>query len=150
MKLKELDCRKKAMDLLARREHGFNELIEKLKLREFDEDIAYSVVSKLRTEGLQSDERFAEIFTRVRVSKGIGPIKIMYELRVKGIEEKLAYKSSYKDNEEWLKLGRKVLNKKFNFSDLETKGNWLQAARFLQQRGFNSDQVKLIIKSRGS
>ena len=58
MKVGELECRNKAMNLLARREHGFIELVDKLGVKGFEKSLSTEVVSRLRTEGLQSDERF--------------------------------------------------------------------------------------------
>jgi regulatory protein len=148
MKVGELECRNKAMNLLARREHGFIELVDKLGVKGFEKSLSTEVVSRLRTEGLQSDERFIEMFMRVRISNGSGPIKIMYELKSKGIEEDLIHKFSIKDSDRWISLGKDVLDKKFKNISLQTKESWIKAARFLEQRGFSSEQVRLIIKSR--
>ena len=53
MKVGELECRNKAMNLLARREHGFIELVDKLGVKGFEKSLSTEVVSRLRTEGLQ-------------------------------------------------------------------------------------------------
>ena len=85
-----ITIRKKAMDLLARREHSEQELRNKLKLREYDVDTIEDSLSVLKQEGLQSDRRFCESYVNHRVNAGIGPVKIRFELRQKGIAELLA------------------------------------------------------------
>ena len=59
------DIRRSAMNLLARREHGFNELVLKLSQR-FPKDRAVEQVDRLQKEGLQSDDRFVESFLNSR------------------------------------------------------------------------------------
>ena len=75
------------MGLLARREHSARELSHKLKSRDYDEVSIQAVIESLIDEGLQSDDRFAEQFTRSRVEKGYGPIRIRQELRERGIAD---------------------------------------------------------------
>ena len=64
------------MDYLARREYGYQELIDKLAKAGFVVDVAGSVVEVLRDENLQSDQRFAESFVQSRIAQGKGPVRI--------------------------------------------------------------------------
>ena len=79
------------MDLLARREHGVEELRLKLKRRfgreENFEAIATEQLQRLVDEGLLSYSRFSAAMLRQLVSKGIGPLRLDQELRNKGIQE---------------------------------------------------------------
>ena len=50
-----IEARKKAMDLLARREHARGELERKLAAAGFDSDIAADVLRRLAEEGPISD-----------------------------------------------------------------------------------------------
>ena len=50
-----IEARKKAMDYLARREHGRTELIEKLIRFGFDADVADDAAAQLVEDNLQSD-----------------------------------------------------------------------------------------------
>ncbi len=70
------EARKKAMDYLARREYGHQELIDKLATAGYDADTAVSIVSVLRDENLQSDQRFSESFVQSRINQGKGPVRI--------------------------------------------------------------------------
>ena len=83
--------RRIGMDFLARREHSEQELRQKAEgAHDDDADEVEAVLRQLKDEGLQSDERFTEAYVHHRVNAGIGPLKIRYELRQKGIDESLA------------------------------------------------------------
>jgi len=81
--------RSKAMDLLARREHSAQELRQKLKTREYDIDAIDEILQALKEDRLQSDERFTESYVNHRFNAGVGPLKIRYELRQKGVSDRL-------------------------------------------------------------
>ncbi|MDH3859297.1 MAG: recombination regulator RecX, partial [Gammaproteobacteria bacterium] len=82
--------RKTAMDLLARREHSEHELRQKLKARGHDADAIDEVLQGLKQDHLLSDARFTEAYVSHRFNAGVGPLKIRYELRQKGIADALA------------------------------------------------------------
>ena len=84
------EARKKAMDYLARREYGHDELIAKLATAGFNADVAADVVSVLRSEGLQSDQRFSESFVQSRINQGKGPVRIRQELKERGIRPEIS------------------------------------------------------------
>jgi len=86
----QASVRKKAMDLLARREHSEQELRQKLKSREYAYDAIEEAVQSLLRDGLLSDERFTESYVNHRYNAGMGPVKIRYELRQKGVSDALA------------------------------------------------------------
>jgi regulatory protein len=138
--------RKKAMDLLARREHSIAELQQKLsshaRKKEIDVEIAANVVDELQGEGLVSDERFTEAFVRYRMNNGYGPVRIQSELRERGVNEKI--QASYLDfaDPQWLEQIVLVRRKRFGDSLPEDYKERARQARFLQYRGFTTDQAK--------
>ena len=125
------------MDLLARREYSRRELLERLH-RKFPEDSADTfneVIDTLAEEGLQSDERFAESYIRLRVSRGQGPMKIAYELLQRGIPD--SHAQPLLEDYDWATLAEEVLLKKFGHTEPHDFEEKARMARFLQQRGFN-------------
>src|SRR5210317_2416186 len=80
-----VDVRRRAMDLLARREHGITELSRKLIAKDFDPELVEKAVAGLARDNLVSDERFCEAMINSRVNRGNGPVKVRYELRSKGV-----------------------------------------------------------------
>ena len=70
----------KALDIISRREHSEKELENKLlKKFEFPDEI-YSVIERLKINNLVNNERYAEMYARIRKRKGFGPKRIGYEL----------------------------------------------------------------------
>ena len=136
------DCRKRAMDLLARREHGSAELQRKLIHKGFDSELSADVVAGLQSDGLLADERFAEVFVRSRISRGHGPQRIEAELRERGIEASLIGIALEDAGCNWVRLAREVRSKRFGSeppSGLQDRG---KQSRFLSYRGFTGDQIK--------
>ena len=81
------EARKKAMDFLARREYGQAELIKKLADKGYIRKIVEAAVVALTSEGLQSDDRFAEAFVQSRINQGKGPVRIRLDLSQRGISD---------------------------------------------------------------
>lgn len=137
-----LEARKKAMDFLARREHGRTELIGKLAARGFLHDIAEEAVGRLAEEGLQSDQRFVQSFIQSRISQGKGPIRIVQELGQRGLPGGLVEQNLEDTDEDWTELAYQVRVKKFgNYRPDDFKEKARQM-RFLQYRGFDADQIR--------
>jgi len=136
------DCRKRAMDLLARREHGCEELTRKLVSKGFDAELASEVISTLESDGLVADERFAEAFARSRVNRGQGPRRIELELRERGIKDGVISAALEQADCDWVSVARAARIKRFGLEspqDLRSRG---QQTRFLSYRGFTGDQIK--------
>ncbi len=136
----------KILDLLSRREHSFKEVIYKLKDRVDCEEKLFEELTKLQNENLQSDERFAESYTRSRSIKGFGPEKISFELKSRGIKKSLINKIVYSDEFNWMEIIKKELNKKFIFSNDFADEDISRAKKFLLQRGFKFEQINKFFK----
>jgi regulatory protein len=137
-----VEARKKAMDFLARREYGQQELIDKLSGRGFDRDIAGQVVLALTNDGLQSDQRFAESFAQSRINRGKGPVRIRQELLQRGISAGAIEAAIEQAGADWHALAREIRQKKFGrrrAADFKEKARQM---RFLQYRGFEPDQIQ--------
>ena len=131
----ESKCYSAAMKMLMRREHSKLELFQKLQVKGFDIDIINAAISKLVKQNYQSDERFAEDFILMRFNQGKGPVKIVSELKMRGIN---TFDLSAFD---WFELAKEIRQKKFgNQLSLDYKEKAKQK-RFLQSRGFNLDQI---------
>ena len=77
----------KAQELLARRAHGKQELINKLKLRDFPAPEIDAAIRRLLEKGFLDDEAFARNFTEeLFFRRGYGFYAVMARLRRKGLE----------------------------------------------------------------
>ena len=128
-------CYSAALKMLMRREHSQLELLRKLQLKSFDDSIINSSISLLAEQNFQSDERFSEAFILMRYNQGKGPLKIVFELKGRGINK---FNLTAFD---WSKLAKEVRIKKFgNSISLDFKDQAKQK-RFLQSRGFGFDEI---------
>ncbi|MDH3218066.1 MAG: recombination regulator RecX [Gammaproteobacteria bacterium] len=142
----KVEIRKKAMDLLARREHSAQELRQKLTAREFDNDAIEEAMRGLRDDGLQSDERFAESYINSRFNAGIGPRKIRFELRQRGIADELVdrYLDLYSERWDQSMIQQRV--RKYGDAIPEDHAGRMKQARFLQNRGFSPESVMRLFR----
>jgi len=134
------------MDYLARREHSEQELARKLTGRGFDPVLVEATLADLVAEKLLSNNRFVEAFVHSRFQRGSGPQKIHAELRGRGIDESLISDCIDAYGKQWLELVREVREKKFGAplpADFRERS---RQARFLQQRGFTSEQIATVFQ----
>ena len=136
-------ARKKAMDLLARREHSRLELYQKLKQRKLETHVINSELDKLIDEDLLSDERFAEAYLRSRFERGKGPNIIFSELLQRGVNELLANHALEGISEEqWCELAYQTMHKKLGNETELDYDKQLKLMKFLSYRGFTRDQIE--------
>jgi regulatory protein len=138
-------ARKKAMDFLARREYGQEELVAKLVGGGFEPDIARAAVERLAGEGLQDDRRFAAGLVQSRIGQGKGPVRIRQELEQRGIDAGLIEAALAESGEDWTGLARRVRRRRFGTAlppDFPAKARQM---RFLQYRGFTAEQVQAAV-----
>ena len=135
-----LDCRKQAMDLLARREHSRLELERKLAARDFDQAVVGHVLTTLENDGLLSAERFASNFVASRFARGHGPYRIRRDLADRGI----AAPGAVVDDKrfDWVALAKEVRIKRFGPSAPATLKEKSKQVRFLEYRGFGEEQIR--------
>ena len=142
-----VDARKKAMDYLARREHGRTELINKLAKFGFEAIVADDAVAQLVDDGLQSDQRFVEAFVRSRINQGKGPAKIRADLREKGVNDNVVAEGLQEAAQNWYDLALEVRRKKFGAGQPDDFKEKARQMRFLQSRGFEPDHIQVAVSA---
>lgn len=133
-------CRRRAMDLLARREHSRLELEQKLAARSFGQAIVAEVLDDLEREGLLSIDRFVQSFVEARYSRGQGPYRIRRELVARGIESAAANLDD--ERFDWAAKARETRVKRFGPALPSSLAEKARQSRFLEYRGFSHDQIK--------
>lgn len=137
-----MELRKRAMDLLARREHSREELVHKLTGRGFAPDLVETVIDELAAENLQSDDRFAEAYIAERSARGYGPLYIRQALRNRGIDAHLIDQYLDPDDPEWLRKAAELGRRRFGVIEPGDRRTYAKAVRFLHQRGFSGGQIR--------
>ena len=140
--------RNRALYYLAKREYSFQELVN--KTLNYAEELGLNkkdcefIISKLREQNLQLDQRFCESYINSKKNK-FGAQKIVFELTQKGVSEDLVatFIGELVNNEYDLAL--QVWNKKYSHvtQDINEKAKQI---RFMQSRGFSFETIKKIIK----
>lgn len=141
---------KKAVDFLARREHGQQELRYKLSAKGFSEEEIESALQRLTEKDLQSDERFVESYIASRYQRGHGPYKITAELKQRGIDEHLISRLLYEEKYDWYEQAMQVYSKKYSDKPIVDINDKAKRSRFMQQRGFSAEHMQYVFEETGN
>ena len=130
--------RRAAMDYLARREHSFFELAQKLQKKfpdtekqllldviSADRELLLEVLETLKSENLQSDERFTEGYVRYRKSRGFAYLHIRGDLSARRVSEVLIDKYLHIDDEHWQLTAEQLVAKKLRYQESPSYGSKL-------------------------
>lgn len=128
-----------AYRLLGRREYSVRELDQRLRQKFPGSSDIEDLVAALVEENLVSDQRFAESFTRSRVARSQGPLKIRAALRQKGLDDAEISSALSAYDGEWSNLAREWLERQNPGEiDFAAKQKWY---RRLCSRGFSHEQA---------
>ncbi len=165
-----VNARRRAMDLLARREHTRQELFLKLRTRLCVDGSAAStqssnndeslntptnaerlldqVLDKLEADGLLSDARFVESFLNSRKHKGYGPLYIRHLLRIKNVDDDGPAAVSDVEEAQWLEALHTLIKKRLSAEGFPQRGSkeYLKLQRFVLSRGYSVAQWSEIEK----
>jgi regulatory protein len=133
------EARAVAYRFLGRREYSQFELSQKLQQRGVSQSIADELTQNLVEEGLVSDQRFAEVFCRSRISRLVGPVKIRAELKARGVEDSIIASHLSVHDEEWIELALEWTRKRFRGQmEQREKARLYRGGR---NRGFSHDHI---------
>lgn len=135
----------RSISLLASREHSEKELVDKLKLKKYQFDEISPVVAYLQENNYQCDSRFAESYCRTRVNKGYGWQYIKQALVQKGVSHAIIADIKLNDDTDWYQQAELVYEKKFGYREIADQKDKAKRVRFLQSRGFSTDQIMTVI-----
>ena len=134
-----------AVRLLARREHSRAELARKLDERGAPPDLVVAVLESLAARRLQSDARYAEALVSSRAGRGQGPVRIRRELAERGVAGPLIDAALEDAGQDWFALARETRRRRFRG---EAPADWserVRQSRFLEYRGFSSEQIRFAL-----
>lgn len=132
---RRLDCEKRAVGLLARREHSRRELARKLADRGFDTGEIGEVLDRLAEAGWQSDRRYAESLIRARAARRYGPDRIANELAEQGVDDGVVNEAFAAEPQDWAELAREQLLARFRGPPADFPDR-ARRHRHLVRRGF--------------
>ena len=141
--LTEAEVREIAVRYLTRREYAVEELRQKLLRRGGDPGITDTVVSDLADENLVSDQRFTEMYVRMRIRRLFGPLKIRGELRSKGVADYLVDEAMPSEQGAWFDAASQWASKKCQ-GEIDYAGR-AKIYRSLMNRGFTHEQANVAL-----
>lgn len=151
-KVKTIDVpvlRRAAMDSLARREHSYYEISQKLLARfpEADPEMVDAVVARLRAQNLQSDERFTEAYVRYRKSRGFAYLHIKSDLVQRKVPLPIINAYLYEDDADWQEIALRLVERKIGEGSRLEFGSkqHRRLARFLESRGFSQIETRRVL-----
>ena len=140
---------RRALGLLARREHSRAELVAKLVRAGDERADAERVVGELAAQELVSDARFAEVLIRSRIERGSGPLRIRRDLASRGVESSIVERLVEPDDEAWEARARAAREKRFGAALPGARSEAARQARFLLGRGFTHRQARRATEEHG-
>lgn len=148
----EKELKKYFLSLLSKREHSQSELRSKAEMRQYDETLIEKILKVLVEENYQSDQRYAEMVVRARINKQTGPVKIRMELKQKGVASSIIENVLNASDCDWFELAASCARKKYkpvkeNAGFTEKQKARAKLMRFLQGRGFDSEQIRYAVES---
>lgn len=138
-------ARASALASLVMREHSVKELQDKLTRKEYKPESIEIVIQECLKDNYLNDQRFAEIYWRSRARKGFGPIKILMELKQKGIDSHMAQDASVQDELDFEEVIQAAYEKKFKGKSIKDFKDKLKRQNYLYQRGFDIDLIKTVV-----
>ncbi len=137
----KLEVETAVVRLLAAREHSRTELERKLVGR-YAEDVLSEILDELAERGLQSDQRFAEAYARMRQNKGYGSLAIVFELKQRGVSADLIESALETLDQDWLERLRQLHERKYGADLPDDYKEAARRGRFFTQRGFPGDLIR--------
>jgi regulatory protein len=131
-----------AYALLAGRDFSRHELTERLLRKGYGAAVVEAAVAAVVQEGFLREERFAEQFVTQRAGRGQGPLRVRMGLRDRGVESETIDQAFDTTETDWVQAAREARRRKFGLSPPADYRERAKQARFLQYRGFSSDQIR--------
>ena len=136
-----------AIRYLSRRDYSRRELHHKLLAQSFPPEGIEAVLNDLAEKDYQSDQRFAEMFLRSRVSRGDGPFKIKLALTQKGIAETLIQQLLEESDINWFAEAHKARQKHFGTQLPNDTKSLSKQMRYLRNKGFYQEHIDAAIRA---
>jgi len=142
-----------ACRMLALREHSKKQIRDKLAKKGFAEQTIKSTLAYLIEENWLCENRFCSAFIRSKSNKGQGLLRIEMDLRQQNISQSCIDQALIEEPIDWQKVCEQTLLKKLRTIQVTDNALIMQdfkqkakLEKFLNYRGFSSDEIKNAIK----
>jgi regulatory protein len=136
-----------AVRYLSYREHSAQELIHKLQAKGYASEDILTVITHLQEKNYQSDQRYADSIIRHRINKGYGQRYIEQALKQQGVSTTTIKEALKNQQIDWYLQAELAYNKRFANSEIKNDKDKAKRIRFMQNRGFSSEQIFTLIST---
>lgn len=105
----------------------------------FPDELVVDVIEDCERKGYQSDHRYAEVLSGYRARQGYGPLRVLAELRHKGVAERNLSRLSDEESENAL---TRAYTHRFGWGFPETLQERARREKFLLRRGFSGAAIR--------
>lgn len=150
----------RAIWLLSQREHGTQELRDKIQLsfkrsamKKGQNQVDIKPVALDRViewcveQGFLDDQQFAQRFLNSRARQGYGPQRIRLALKQKGVEVEFIEQAIAESEIDWPQRALEVAEKKFRVFPPQEFKEKVKIQRYLYSRGFSSDEIRIVFEN---
>jgi regulatory protein len=134
-----------AIAYLARRDYASQELAAKLRQKGFDDAEITRVIADLVQRRAIDDARYAERFVATHAARGQGPVRIRQALGEAGVAGEHV-DAVLEGGPDFVVIARRVRARKFGADLPGTFADKAKQSRFLQYRGFTSEQIRAALR----
>lgn len=103
-----------------------------------------ALLEEFSEKNWQSDLRFAESYSRSRLLKGFGPVRIQYELKERGVNAQI--NAVFEEVPDWSLVLSNLHSKKYGAKAPEDMKERAKRTRFFQHKGFTHDMINQLFK----
>ncbi|MBI9046100.1 MAG: RecX family transcriptional regulator [Anaerolineaceae bacterium] len=136
----------KALKYLSYRPRSEQEVVQRLRKAEFEEEIIQVVISRLLEKEYLGDEEFASMWVENRIAfRPRGARLISMELRQKGISEEIIQNALINLGDEFQLAYRSVKRIKYRLQGLERNTFWKKLSAYLGRKGFSFETIRLVM-----
>jgi len=136
-------ARNKAFKLLSYRERTIKEMEDRLRKKDFSEEIIKAVIDFLLENDYLNEERFAEMWIRSRKNHHPRGRKLIYkELKNKGVNQRIINNAlnQYLSSQEELEMAEYLMEKWLRRRTEEDSSSY-KLKNYLANKGFNYDLI---------
>jgi regulatory protein len=136
-------ARNKAFELLSYRERTIKEIEDRLRKKDFSEEVIKAVVDFLLENDYLNEDRFAEMWIRSRKNHHPRGRKLIYkELKNKGVNQKIINSAlnQHLSSQEELEMAKYLMEKWLRRRTEEDSSSY-KLKNYLANKGFNYDLI---------
>jgi regulatory protein len=142
-------AKKYTLDRLSLRSYPTAELVALLEKNLVSSETIDKIINDCKRYGYLNDKEWIESFVKSETARGVGPQKILYKLRSKGIDANTA-EMFLKDNsrdEDVITVLKKLLETKYKRFDLNNYKEKNKVINSLLRKGYSYDSINQVISN---